>query len=74
MALFRSVHHPVLIRGLADNPFKQPREMLRIFERNGHQEAGHYRADIVRYCTCYPKPLLKYPMPNHFSLYKRCRM
>ena len=32
MALFRSVHHPVLIRGLADNPFKQPREMLRIFE------------------------------------------
>ena len=32
MALFRSVHHPVLIRGLTDNPFKQPREMLRIFE------------------------------------------
>ena len=49
-------------------------EMLRIFERNGHQEAGHYRADIVRYCTCYPKPLLKYFMPNHFSLYKRCRL
>ena len=49
-------------------------EMLRTLERNGHQEAGHYRADIVRYWTCYPKPLLKYFMPNHFSLYKRCRL
>ena len=49
-------------------------EMLRTLERNGHQEAGHYRADIVRNCTCYPKPLLKHLMPNHFSLYKRCRL
>ena len=49
-------------------------EVLRTFERNGHQEAGHYRSDIVRNCTCYPKPLLKHLMPNHFSLYKRCRM
>ncbi len=34
-------------------------EVLRTFERNGHQEAGHYRSDIVRNCTCYPKPFVK---------------